>query len=200
MEAPEAGARSAPARAASSSAEEPSSAGSPGFPSESGDSRPTDALATLDGSLDEAAFRARVDRALGSGEVARAGSRSAASGERGERFEADAVASEPRVSRISRTDRPVPDAAQVEQLVEREVPDGSLPPEQLAEARQEVRERLVEEQVLLDQLARESAGEGASEQEIRDRRNLAQTLLSGQDQETRDRVMQRAADQVNAQP
>lgn len=71
--------------------------------------------------------------------------------------------------------------------------DGALPPGQRAEPREQVRARIDEEQELLEQLARQSAGEGASEREIRDRSDLIRTLLSAEDAETRERVLQRAA-------
>lgn len=118
----------------------------------------------------------------------------------GERTESASYRREPHVARIQRQDLSAPDSVMVEQIVEREVPEGSVPPEHLEEARADARARIVEEQLLLDQLARQSAGDGASETELRNRRDLGKTLLSAEDPETRERILQRAADQIDAQP
>jgi hypothetical protein len=117
-----------------------------------------------------------------------------------ERTESASYRREPHIARIRRQDLSAPDSVMVEQLVEREVPEGSVPPEHLEEARADARARIVEEQLILDQLARQSAGEGASELELRNRRDLGKTLLSAEDPETRERILQRAADQIDAQP
>ena len=103
------------------------------------------------------------------------------------------------VARIHRRDLPAPDPIRVEQQVEREVPEGSVAPEYLEEARADARARITEEQLIVDQLARQSLGENASEHEVRARRGIGMTLLAGEDPETRERIMQRAADQINAQ-
>jgi len=97
---------------------------------------------------------------------------------------------------FDRPDLPTPDPVQVEQLVEREVPDGSLPPEQLEQARDDARQRIVEEQLLADQLARESMGDNPDEIELQRRRDFARTLLSAQDPATLQRIQDRAADKL----
>ena len=101
---------------------------------------------------------------------------------------------------LHRTDRPAPDLVQLEQLVELAVPEGSVPPEQLDEARQGARARTLEEQLVLEQLARDSIGENPSEKEVRDRRDLGRTLLSAEAPETQERIMRRAAERIDAQP
>lgn len=182
-------------------AEEPAAERAPAAPA---------AAATREDELQPLASTARDDSA-GWGNSVPAAPRTAAldlaSPDRERDFAADPASAQPpawvpvqRTALIQRSDVPVPDPVQVEQRVEREVPDGSLPPEQLEAARADARERITEEQQILDRLARNSAGEDAPERALRERRDIGSMLFEFQDAETRERIKKRTAAQINAQP
>jgi hypothetical protein len=89
---------------------------------------------------------------------------------------------------------------QLEQLVERAVPDGSLPPEDLEEARDQVRDRLLAEELILEFLVEQALPEDATPRDRQRRRQMGSTLLSWEDQEFIDRKLAEALNEYGSQP
>jgi hypothetical protein len=89
---------------------------------------------------------------------------------------------------------------QLEQLVERAVPDGSLPPEDLEEARNQVRDQLLGEELLLEYLVEQALPDDATMRERQVRRQMGSTLLSWEGQEFIDSKLAEVLSEYGSQP
>ncbi len=116
-----------------------------------------------------------------------------------QRFEVEALEPVRRATPHHRQDPSLPDSAPLDPHVERDAPEVSSAPEPFDTTGEEEWNRSLEQELLLDELARGSLPEDASPAEVRRRREMARTLLSAEGTEARERILQRIADQINAQ-
>lgn len=90
-------------------------------------------------------------------------------------------------------------ATELEARVNRAVPEGSLPPDELEAARDDKRRELMADEVIARYLAEQKLGEGASPAEIRRVSDFGRTLLSTQDETYRDRVLPKAVEALRTE-